>query len=95
MEPDYDSEVELDESERKEIYEVSEKIERQTEVLDEADLEIISNSTRLRDKYKNRWWSHDIEAYFISTVNPGQKFKSGEQLYGCYGVHSNSYFLEK
>ena len=47
-----------------EIMEMHNKIERQEEVIDDADLEIIYNSTRLMDKYRNRWWSQDIEAYF-------------------------------
>lgn len=77
-----------------EVMEMSNKIEGQEEVLDDADLEIISNSTRLMDKYRNRWWSQDIEAYFAMLTLPGEKCKPGEQIYGCYGSHSNSHYLE-
>jgi hypothetical protein len=65
MEDDYDSEAELDEGERLELHEMSEKIENRESVLDEADEEMIANSTRLRDKHRNRWWSQDVDAYFV------------------------------
>jgi hypothetical protein len=56
----------------------------------------VSNSARLLDKYRNRWWNQSIgDTYFACITLPGNKFKPGEQLYAGYGSHSNSYFLEK
>jgi hypothetical protein len=61
-----------------EIQEMIEKIEQPGMLLDKADIEFISNSSRLLDRYRNRWWSQDIEAYFVQSTHQGGKFKAGE-----------------
>lgn len=92
---DYDSEEGLDEDDMLEMQQMYDKLEQQDQILDQTDMELISNSSRLLDKYRNRWWSQNIDAYFVQTTESSGKFKPGEQVYGQYGPRSNSYFLEK
>jgi hypothetical protein len=91
---DYDSE-ELDEDEVIANVKLSDKIEDPAAVLDEADIEAISNNPYLLDKYRNRWWGPTVDAYFSVFTQEGNSFKAGEQLFCSYGYHSNSTYLEK
>lgn len=53
--------METNEDEAREASVIADKILKGEQLDDEADLESIYNSTRLRDIYNNRWWSPKLD----------------------------------
>jgi hypothetical protein len=66
------------------------------EDLDAEALNTVSESTRLRDVYNNRWWNPQMkDCYFTMYNYSGSKIKKGDQLIFSYGQRGNAYLIEK
>lgn len=62
--------------------------------LDEADMEIISESTHLRDVYNCRWWKPTLDNCYFAMYNMSTKpIQKGDQLIFSYGGRNNTYLL--
>lgn len=88
--------METNEDEAREASVIADKILKGEQLDDEADLESIYNSTRLRDIYNNRWWSPKLDQTYFSLYNyKAQKIAGGSQLLLSYGMRGDAYLVEK
>lgn len=66
--------------------EIGDKIYRQDEELGLEEMEAVSYSQTLRDRYNFRWWQVDsTKSYFIMYNYFKETAKAGEQVFYAYG----------
>ncbi len=76
-----EDEILEDEEELLEEAQIINKINLKQESLSYAEMETVSYSTRLRDVYNDRWWSPEMNAYFVHVDKGRVPSKKGQQLF--------------